>query len=894
MSDPNQPTIRTSLQPRERLLLTKLRAPRAASDGVIRDRLIREIDRGVEGKLTLVVTPPGYGKSTLVSQWQSESDRASAWLSLDAGDNDFRIFLSYVVAAIQSIDDSLCHGTAAMINDPSQPPARHLIELLSNEVAESTRPFVLVLDDYHVIESDEVQDAVAQLLSLMPANMSLILTSRTDPSLPTLIMSARGELVELGSGDLRFTTEETRLFLIERQHLDLQATDLEEIERWAEGWPVALRLLAAALRRRSPTEIRSLLESLTDNVPSVSEYLWDEVIENQPPERKSFLLQTAILRETNPEIATEVAGVPAADELLSILSRDNIFISRLDGPGNWYRFHHLFTDVLRQRLVREYDVEAVRELHVRAARWYETNQFTSEAAYHAIQAQSWQLAAHLLVQICKDFFDQERIGILLSWLQDLPDEPLAIEPRLGYWLAWAQVRTGRPRKAHHSLEVAEKAIEGREGDPVVARAALQLKVLKSLFAWATSEGEAAAAAALEYFNPEDLSDRARTLIMLGMLLETGGKLKEAERVLDEARTVNSRLGVRGFQVAELAATGLVQLSQAKLREPAEVFRRVIAIGDEWNDLGLQNAHQKLGGILYEWNQLDEVITHADLAEALARRMGAPFHLAQIPALRSRVAAARGEWDRAFDEIELAIAGAEGAGYSGIVPVFEEMRSRLWLMTDQIALAQGWRQHLGSEITNSARYQDLPIVLTALRVQIRDGHAQEALAHLDSLCRMATQQRWNRVLISIQCLRALAEVQIGNDVAARSAIGHALQIGAGEGFLRTFLDEGPLLVQLLKRVSLESGPHRAQAVTLFASAGEPYLSTTPIDSAQSVLSPRERDVMRLVAAGLSNRDVGDALFISEETVKTHLRRIFDKLDVSSRTQAINRSQQLGLL
>jgi LuxR family maltose regulon positive regulatory protein len=881
--------------PHGRLLLTKLRAPRAASDGVVRERLMREIDRGVEGKLTLIVTPPGYGKSTLVSQWHTQTERASAWLSLDNTDNDISVFLEYMVAAIRSIDASMCPDSAALLRASARPPARQLISLLINEIAESTRPFVLILDDFHAITSEEVQESVILLLQLMPATMSVVLTSRKEPDLPTLRMNARGELVELGPVDLCFSPEETREFLIERQQLDLRRSEVDEIERWAEGWPVALRLVAGALRGRSAERVRSLLDALTENVPQVSDYLWDEAIENQPPDRRDFLLRTAILQQINPDVAEAVTGNPRAGDLLNNLSRDNLFISRLYGPGSWYRFHHIFADVLRQRLARAVDDDVVRQMHARAAEWYVAHQLTTEAAHHAIQARSWPLAAELLVTICKEFYDQERVGTLHAWLRDLPDEPLLLEPRLAYWLAWAQVRTGHALEAHRPMRLAEQATSTGAMPANVLSAALQLRLLEALFAWDLESGEAAAATLLERLGPDDGTDQSRTLIMLGMLREIAGMFPEAERALEQARTLNGRLGIRGLQVAALSATAIVQLSAGKLREPADMLRRVVAIADEWNDLPLQNAHQRLGGIYYEWNQLDEAMAHADRTGELARRMDAPFHLAQVPALRARISAANGEWDRAFDEIEQSIAASDAAGYSGIVPVFEEMRCRMWLRTDQLMMAQGWLQHIGLDLIGSKRYQDLPRTLTALRIRLRDGRAGEIICPLDELKTLATERGWNRALLTIQVLRAMAESECGNRERAQAALAGALELGAAEGFVRSFLDEGPGVIPLLRQAAVTPGIHQAYATTLLEAAGEAVAKPGgPPSPEPGILSPRERDVMRLVASGLSNRDVGDALFISEETVKTHMRRIFEKLEVSSRTQAINRSQQLGLI
>ncbi len=876
------------------LLLTKLQPPRSGSDDVLRPRLMQAIERGVDRKLTLLITPAGYGKSTLVGQWKLQTTRPCAWISLDDTDNDFPRFLAYVVAAIQSLDPSLCQGTAALLATHKLPSTRQLVHSLVNEVAAATRQFVLVFDDYHAITSLEVQSALAQIIREMPVNLAIVIMSRQDTNLPVLRMEARGELMALGVQDLRFTPEETAEFLIEHQNFMLSPTDIQEIDRWAEGWPVALRMLVGAIRGRSREETRELLATLADNIPSVGSYLWDEVFESQPADRQQFLLQTSILDQFNPELCAYVTELPTAGDQLAGLERDNLFLIRLHGPGNWYRFHHLFAEALRQRMENEVGKERTRALHARAAQWHEDRQLVTEAAKHAVQAQDWERSSKLLVQICREFYEHERVGYLHTWLRNLPDEPLMAEPRLAYWLAWAQVRTGHSRESSRVIAIAEEASRARPSAEAF-RAASQVGVLKSLFAANLTEGVAAAELLLQELGPEEDGDRARVLIMLGLLQQTGGNFAESERALEEARPLIDRIGIRGFRVAEIAASAILERDMGMLREPAALFRRAIAIGDEWNDLPLQNSHHKLGDIYYEWNRLDDASEHADIAERLNRQMGAKFHEAPVCLLRARVTAAKGHWDLAFDQIELAIARSSPAGHFGIIPILEVFKCSMWLATDQLTLAQGWLKYVGADVIDTTSYQDVPSALTGIRIRIHEGRGEETLAPLVRLGDLARNRGWNRFLLTIQTLHAIAALEAGHQQCAEAALEEALQLGVQEGFIRSFLDEGARVHPVLELAARGGGPNRGYAASLLEAAGVTVSGAhAPIDSSPSILSPRERDVMRLVAGGLSNREVGDALFISEETVKTHLRRVFEKLGVSSRTQAILRSQQLELL
>ncbi len=424
---------------------------------------------------------------------------------------------------------------------------------------------------------------------------------------------------------------------------------------------------------------------------------------------------------------------------------------------------------------------------------------------------------------------------------------------------------------------------------------MQLRILRLLFAGDLVEGEALAKQLVKSLGPGEEGELARSLILLSVLQHASGNLEACARTLEDARPLIDRLGFRGFHVAELVSTGLLQRETGKLIEPAKLFQRSIAIGDDWNDLPLQNSHHKLAEIFYEWNRLDEAREHADITERLIRQTGAKFHQASVCLLRARLAAVSGQWDLAFDEIELAIKSASLSGYTGIIPFLEKFKCRIWLATEQLSLAQGWLQHIGEEILRTTNYQDLPSALTGMRVRLHEGRGNETLEPLIRLDELASMRSWKRILLTTQILRAIVELEAGNEQRAKESIDNALQLGRDEGFIRSFLDEGSMVLPVLRLAALAQGRNQAYAASLLKAAGTQVFTEPQLPgNVPSILSPRERDVMRLVAAGLSNREVADALFISEETIKTHLRRIFDKLGVSSRTQAILRCQQLELL
>lgn len=875
------------------LVQTKLSPPRIPDDAVGRPRLLTSMNQITNHSLVLVSTPPGYGKSTLVAQWKAETDLPVCWVTLEETDNDPIQFFRYVLESIGSLDPDLLPETRLILGKSSPPATRVIVSSLINELSVSTRPVVIVLDDYHRIESDEIHAALTQLLQNQPQNLHLVMTSRIDPPVPLLRMQARGQLLVLRANELRFTLDEMREFLIERQALPLQQADLEAIDTWSEGWPVGLRLVANALKGAGEDDARQLISNLASDDMFVEEFLWEETIHRQPPDVQKFLLETSIVDEFNPQLCAALTGVSNANEVLSSLTKQNLFLVSLEGRGGWYRFHHLFSDALRHRLEQSHGPTELRNLHERASRWYEGNGDLERSARHALAAQDWERAASNLMAICGDFYEFERIGALLRWLKDVPDEVLALKPELAYWLAWVLIRTGRPLEAARPMRIAETSLASTE-DFAGIRRSLQLLLLRHHLGWNANAGAAEAAELLAMSPGLEADDRVRTLILLAYCQEAAGQLSLAEETLAQASDRASVIGNRGLLLAEMNAYGSVLCNRARLREAAEVFRQVIATGDDWNDIPVQNAHHNLGALFLEWNQITEARQHATTAYELADRMGAPLHQMFSTGLSARIAWAEGDLDSAFREVDKAIALSAQVGVEGRVTQLIGLRVRLWLATGQLSMAHSWVRQIDLDPAHAPTYQRQHEYLNIMRVLIHIGESNDVSALLAPIEKAAIEAGRTAQLIETLKVRVIAECASGRSANAEELLRRALEIGEPEGYIQSFASEGALIVAPLQRVASESARWFPYATSILEAMGEGAPTPVRPGGAAGPLSAREHEVLKLVADGLSNRDIAATLFISEETVKTHLRRIFEKLGVSSRTQAIDRGRRLDII
>lgn len=873
------------------LLATKLYMPPARASVVRRPRLIERLNEGASCPLTLISAPAGFGKTTLVSEWVAGSGRATAWLSLDQGDNDLTRFLIYLVAALQTVAPTVGVGVLEVLGFPQRPPLETMLTTLVNDIAAVPREFTLILDDYHVIEAQPVSDALAFLLAHLPPQLRLIIATREDPPLPLARLRARGQLTELRIADLRFTPAETADFLNRVMGLALAADDIAALDARTEGWIAGLQLAALSMQGRSDTT--GFIQSFAGSHHFVMDYLVEEVLQRLPVEVQSFLLRTSILDRLCGPLCDAVLAAPPGTGQASLehLAHANLFVIPLDDERRWYRYHHLFADLLRQRLQQSGVDEAA--LHIRASQWYEDHGLAIEAFHHAAAANDVERAERLIGggRIPRHF--RGAVTAILNWLAGLPKSVLDARP--GLWWRYASLllvsgqTTGVEEKLAAALAALGDAAADTEARTLVGRIATARGVL-ALTRYDVDGMLTQSRHALAHLPADDLTLRANATWTLGEAYMWRGDRVAARQALMEAITLGQAAGDIFATMLATIALGHVQEADNDLHLAADTYQRVLQMAGDQPLQIVYEAHLGLARILYEWNDLEAAEQRGRQSLDLARQYDAVidrFIVCEV--LLARLRLAQGD-----------VAGATAM----LAQAAHEARQRNFIYRiPEVAAAQAVALLRQGDVAAAARLvetHDLPIIRA--RVCLAQGDPAAALAILEPLRRQADARGWQDERLRLMLLHALALAAQGERDAARAALGDALALAEPGGFIRTFVDEGPPMARLLAEAAARgiAPVYVDQLLAAFATeqrASEPpprRLHAPPTQGLAEPLSERELEVLRLIAQGLSNREIGERLFLALNTVKGHNRVIFEKLQVARRTEAVARARELGLL
>ena len=863
------------------ILKTKVYIPPPRPRLVLRQRLTELLNASLEHKLMLVSAPAGFGKTTLISEWSRAvaPDIRVAWFSVDRGDNDPARFWTYFITALGELQAGLSDKALSLLQSPQPMPIESMITALINDLINISANLVLVLDDYHLIESQPIQNAMDFLLDHLPSHLHLIIATRSDPPLPLVHLRGQGALVEIGADELRFTLDEATAFFNQVMGLSLSSNDIAALNERAEGWIAGLQI--GALSIQGKTDIPRFIKDFTGSHHHIMDYLISEVLQQQPGNIRDFLLKTSILDRLSAPLCDAVTGRSDSHEVLPALERGNLFIVPLDESRQWYRYEHLFSDLLRHQLGEISGFQPVAPLHDRASRWYEARGLSADAAHHALVAQDWERAADLIGNLSDDLLKHGQVTTLLGLAETLPKDILHAHPELCNDYCWTLMLTGQIDAAEACLKQAEQ--NARDNPALLSHiTAMQANVAR--IRGDNKRTIELSVQALSLLPQDDVEKRFTIALTLGIAHWQAGHLGEAHEAFTEAeQNAHQSDNPMGKAITE-SFLGALEATFGRLHRAAELLRGVVR-SDPSPASALGRIY--LGALLYERNELTEAADQVQHGIQLSLQSGG----SEIQMSAYRVIAAiqqsLNDSGGALDSLQK----LDNLARSTTVSSFEHARNASIHVL--IALAQGdlstameWAERIEEDGDTSPFYAQLN--LTPARVLIAQKRKTEASEDLKKRHQQAVEGNWQYGQIEIRVLQALAAT---DPVSSLAFITDALQQAQPEGYMRIFVDKGEKLITLLNQAK-RRGIATDYVTKILAVLQEEVktrrlLGKTAIQlyakSQTQPLSPREWEIAEAIAQGLNNRDISSILFISVRTVDAHVRNILDKLELSSRSQ-----------
>lgn len=900
------------------LIATKLYVPRPRQGLVARPRLDDILRAGEQVRLTLVSAPAGFGKTTLLSEWAQRAaarGQAVAWVSLDPSDNEAASFWTYVLSGLQRAVPGLDPGAAERIEAPGI-SAEGLLTPLVNGLGTTPGEVWLVLDDYHVIVDPDVRRAMTFFLEHLPANVHVLVSTRADPDLPLPRWRVRRELVEVRASDLRFTLEEAGTYLNASAGLDLDATDVASLEQRTEGWIAALQLAAVSMRGRADS--RGFISRFAGTDRYVVDYLVEEVLAHQPEQVRDFVLRTAVVDRLCGPLCDALTGGGDGEQVLEALERANLFLVPLDDERRWYRYHHLFADVLRAHLQAQ-QPDLMPLLHGRASLWYEQHDLTDEAVRHALDAGDVDRAAYLIELAVPEIRRHRREAQLLGWLKELPDAVVRRSPVLSVFYGYLLMVNGDVEAVEERFDDAERALAAGPDASLRWADTDDLRTLPATIAVhraaiAQARGDVAgtiaqARRALELAGPHDHLARGGAAGFLGLAAWAHGDVRTAFDTFTEAV---ASLHAAGNLVDELTSTVVLAdllIAAGRSSEARRLYERSLDVAEAAGEPLARAAatlHVGLGEMDRDAGDLSAARQHLDAATALAERAPMTESLHRWFVARGRLAAAHGDWPEAVDLLTRAEESYRPGFFPDVRPI-TSIRARVWISAGDLARVAGWVAERGVTTEDEADYlrefDHLTLVRSVIarhRTHPDEPALERALGLLGRVEEDARGFGRQGSLLEVTVLTALVEDALGDqDRAVRLLAGALTELvdpADPESSLRLFLDEGAPTVELLRAIQHPAAA-ADRARRLLSRGGVLDGGATergPVRPSSPVVSDRELQVLRLLDSELTGPDIARELFVSHNTLRTHTKHIFTKLDVTSRRAAVRRARELGLL
>jgi ATP/maltotriose-dependent transcriptional regulator MalT len=872
------------------LLATKIGIPPERPRLVSRARLLERLHDGLGYCLVLISAPAGFGKTTLLSDWlaRDQLGAQTSWLSLDEGDSDPARFWEYFIAALRTLRPGVGEVALAALHSPQPLPAQSVLVPLINELLGGSQDLVLVLDDYQFIKSEDIHSGVSFLLEHMPPRMHLVVATRADPPLPLAHLRGRGMMLEIGADDLRFTLDEAADLLRELRGAELLPEDVNALNLRTEGWAVGLKMAALSLGRQE--DVPAFIAAFTGSQRYIMDYLIEEVLQKQTTDVQNFLLRTSVLEKLTAPLCDALTGRTDGRNMLQQLERANLFVVPLDEPRSWYRYEHLFAELLRHQLDVVSGKKVVADLHCQASDWYERSGLFYEAINHSLAAQDWARAMSLLSDVSERQKETGEMITLLGWLRAIPEDRLRSNPRLCCNYSVALLFTGQLDAADAVLSSLEPTIS--EDTEALGRVVATRAVIASFRGDLRRTAELAHAA-LPLLSPADLDAHSALSVNLGKLYSYYGFYKEAESLLREGSELARQTGQ--YWAASVALSLLSDISHWRGR-----LRQAVGLCEEALELSGQSPaaampHYVLGTFLYELNDLESATFHLNKALEFNQLMGLPEVQEVAYCYLLRVSLAQG--DEAGTLIAMEKLGEVLASDGS--PFDRARRAGYQLF---LALTRGDMTGASQWGDRLAHFGDLtpfyfrPLLMYLLITQGRSELVPEQIRAFHQGVPaewLSPETGWS---ITARLYQALS---VSEPDEALRLLGEALVAAEPEGWTRTFVDQGASLVPLLqKAVSHGIAPEYAARLLTIIEFEESRRAKgrkhSPLTATYGLLTNRELEVLRLLAAGLSNRQIAERLFISVSTAKVHVHNISEKLNATSRTRAIARARELNLI
>ncbi len=885
------------------ILTTKLYSPFPNENNVPRPRLVNLLDKGLSQRLILVSAPAGFGKTTLISDWVRKSELPNIWISLDEDDNEPTRFLTYLEASLTQVFPELDLGLQNVVFSPGLASPTILLTPFINEISALSHEFILVLDDYFFIQSNPIHEITSFLIKHLPPNMHLVIITREDPPLSLAQLRARQQIMEVRVDDLRFSIDEAKEFFSHTLGTQLSLANIRTLESFTEGWIAGLQLAALSLQGNQDTS--SFIKAFADNDRYIVDYLAEEVIEKQPEVIKDFLLQTSILDRLSGDLCDAVTETKNGQNMLEAIEKSNLFIVSLDNQRHWFRYHRLFASMLRQRLM-QMQPEKVAELHLRAADWFEQNQFAPESIHHALEGKDFKGAALKAERVAQGMLQKGAFGTLLGWLNNMPDELVTSRPWLSIYHALALALTRQSNKAEGRLNEAKKHYNAK---PFAIDKEAMISHTETIQAQlALLSGDLLGAINLNHqaykrLPENDLFLQGATLLGLGRANYLLGDFENAEQYLKEANNKGQTFSI----ILAMVTTYLrvrIKISLGKLK----AAHRILEASSNLMSENERNSSPAIGyhylaqcELLLEENRVEEAEQYLSEAFNSVNRSGNPDMMVCYYVNLAQIQQALGDEKEAIESIETAERNIAqyGKNLYWTIPSVIAYRIQLLLIQGNFSEAAHWVNESGFSIKTELgyKYEVENLIKARFLLSQEEQDSDEALELLNHLKQEAEDNNRLRSVIEVHILQALAYLSKDDINKALSVFSQALSLAESEGFVRLFTDKGDEISYLLQQVS-EKNSSSDFVIKLQNTLQNVEEDIRPSSKTKNhlldALSKRELEVLQALSKGLTNKEIARKLFLSVNTVKVHTNRIYRKLGANSRTDAIAKARNLNIL